>query len=165
MPNSFRLRPATSADAKACARAHHAAWQETYTQLLPASHWDTDTVERRTARWKRLLEANSPVTVTVAGVEGDITGFAVAGPSRPRGDHAPLRPLELQSLYVLAEHHGSGIGQALLEAVLPEGAPAELWMADPNPRAQRFYERNGFRTDGARFIDETLGLAEARLVR
>ena len=29
----------------------------------------------------------------------------------------------------------------------------------------RFYERNGFTPDGARFVDEMLDLAEVRLVR
>lgn len=48
---------------------------------------------------------------------------------------------------------------------MPAGVPAQLWVAEEKPRARRFYERNGFTPDGARFVDETLDLAEARLVR
>jgi GNAT superfamily N-acetyltransferase len=52
-------------------------------------------------------------------------------------------------LYLLAAHHGSGAGQALLDAVVDDG-PASLWVLEENPRARAFYERNGFRADGER---------------
>lgn len=42
---------------------------------------------------------------------------------------------------------------------------SQLWVAELNPRARRFYERNGFHPDGARYVDETLDLAEVRHVR
>ena len=68
-------------------------------------------------------------------------------------------------LYVLREHHGSGAGQALLDAVLGE-EPAQLWVAEANPRAIRFYERNGFRADGATLTDPAVeDLREIRMVR
>jgi GNAT superfamily N-acetyltransferase len=103
--------------------------------------------------------------VTVAECADEIIGFAIVGAGRRIGDHEPVRERELFSLYALAAHHGGGAGQALLEAVLPAGAPAQLWVAEENPRARRFYARNGFAPDGARFRDEGLDLAEVRLVR
>jgi hypothetical protein len=48
--------------------------------------------------------------------------------------------------------------------VLVQDSPAELWVAEANPRARRFYEKHGFISDGARFIDE-LEIAEIRMVR
>ncbi|WP_439688481.1 GNAT family N-acetyltransferase [Curtobacterium sp. SP.BCp] len=51
-------------------------------------------------------------------------------------------------LYVLARAHGSGAGQALLDAALGHRS-ASLWVAEDNPRAQAFYRRNGFTVDGA----------------
>lgn len=159
----FRLRPATPDDAAGCARVHHTSWVETYSALLPTSHWEEDTLDRREQRWQRSLENGAVVTVAEAGEQ--IIGFAMAGAARRIGDHAPVRERELFSLYLLAAHHGGGAGQALLEAVLPVGAPAQLWVAEENPRARRFYARNGFTPDGARFLDESLDLAEVRLVR
>ncbi|AXK45105.1 GNAT family N-acetyltransferase [Brachybacterium saurashtrense] len=159
----FRIRPAVPGDADGCARVHHTSWVETYSALLPASHWETDTLARREQRWRRSLENGAEVTVAEAG--GEIIGFAMAGAARRIGESAPVRERELFSLYLLAAHHGGGAGQALLEAVLPAPAPAQLWVAEQNPRARRFYGRNGFLPDGARFRDETLGLAEVRLVR
>lgn len=160
---TFRLRPAEPGDAPGCARVHHVSWVETYSALLPASHWETDTLERREQSWHRWLRGRAVVTVAESG--GEIIGFAMAGAGRWIGEHAPVRDRELFSLYVLAAHHGGGAGQALLEAVLPAGATAQLWVAERNPRARRFYERNGFLPDGARFRDEALDLAEVRLVR
>ncbi|GAA4527390.1 hypothetical protein GCM10023160_23560 [Brachybacterium paraconglomeratum] len=159
----FTLRPATTEDAHGCAAVHHASWVETYSELLPASHWETDTLEQRAATWQRWLDGG--VAVTVAESAGQIIGLAIAHTGRQIGPHAPVRDRELYSLYVLSAHHGSGAGQALLEAVLPADVPAQLWVAAENPRARRFYERNGFTPDGARHVDETLDLAEVRLVR
>lgn len=158
------LRPATPDDAAACAAVHHAAWVETYSGLLPASFWETTTPAARTERWARWLDAGTPVTVAETG--GRVVGFAIAGPARPRGGHEPVRPHELHALYLLAAHHGSGAGQALLDAAVPPGAPAQLWVARDNPRARAFYARNRFEPDGASTVDEHAGgLAELRLVR
>lgn len=160
---TFILRPATAEDARGCASVHHTSWVETYSALLPASHWETDTLERRTESWHRWLDNGTDVTVAESGEQ--IIGFAIAHTGRQVGAHAPVRDRELYSLYVLAAHYGSGAGQALLDAVLPADIPAQLWVAEDNPRARRFYGRNGFAPDGARFHDETLDLAEVRLVR
>lgn len=160
---AFRLRPAVPADARGCAVVHHTSWVETYSDLLPASHWETDTLERRAESWQRRLDGD--MTVTVAESADQIIGFAIAHTARQVGPHAPVRDRELYSIYVLSAHHGGGAGPALLDAVLPAGVPAQLWVAEENPRARRFYERNGFTPDGARFVDETLEIAEVRLVR
>lgn len=132
-------------------------------ELLPEDHWESDTLERRTETWRRWLDGGAEVTV--AEVSGRLVGIAISGPGRHVGDHRPVRDRELYSLYVLAAHHGTGIGQTLLDTVLAPGAPAQLWVAEANPRARRFYERNGFLPDGARFLDEDLDLAEVRHVR
>ncbi|MCK9794150.1 GNAT family N-acetyltransferase [Isoptericola sp. 4D.3] len=157
------IRAATPDDAAGCAFVHHTSWVETYSGLLPADHWESDTLERRTATWHRWL--GGELTVTVAESGGRVVGIAFGREGRAVGGHAPVRDRELWLLYVLAAHHGTGVGQALLDAVLPPGAPAQLWVAEANPRARRFYERNGFVPDGARDVDEALGLADVRLVR
>jgi len=160
---SFVIRAATPGDAAGCAHVHHTSWVETYSELLPAAHWESDTLERRTETWRRWLDGGAEVTV--AEVSGQVVGFAMDGTGRHVGDDQPVRDRELYSLYVLAAHHGTGIGQALLDTVLAPGTPAQLWVAENNPRARRFYERNGFLPDGARFVDEHLNLAEVRQVR
>ena len=157
------MRPAVLQDAEAIAAVHHGSWVETYSDLLPASHWEADTLERRTERWRRALESGA--AATVAETDGTVVGLALAGDAITVGAHAPVRERQLFILYVLAAHHGTGVGQALLDAVVPPASPAQLWVAEENPRARRFYERNGFVADGARHVDEGSGIAEVRLVR
>ena len=78
------------------------------------------------------------------------------------GDYRVI--VELHFIYLLAEHHGSGIGQALLDAL---ESPQVLWVAADNPRAQAFYRRNRFVADGRtqteEFFDEPID--EIRMVR
>lgn len=157
------IRPATPDDAFGCANVHHTSWVETYSELLPANHWESDTLERRTETWQRWLAGDGVVTVAESG--GQVVGIAFGSAGRQVGDHQPVRDRELYLLYVLAAHHGTGVGQALLDAVLAPGTPAQLWVAEDNPRARRFYERNGFVADGVCFVDERLDLAEVRHVR
>jgi len=159
----YVIRPAKAGDVAGCAYVHHTSWFETYATLLPAAHWETDTLESRTARWHRWLDGGALVTVAERGER--IIGIAIDGAGRKVGENEPVRERELYSLYVLADHHGTGVGQALLETVLAPRTPAQVWVAEENKRARRFYERNEFLPDGARHVDERLGLAEVRHVR
>jgi len=64
------------------------------------------------------------------------------------------RPVELSRLYSHQKHLGQGIGQTLMDACF-ERAREEgrdvMWLGvwEYNPRAQRFYEKNGFRVVGS----------------
>jgi GNAT superfamily N-acetyltransferase len=159
------VRPAVLDDAEAIAVVHRTAWVRTYSDLLPAEHWENDTVERRAQRWRERLSHDTPRQLSVAIVDEQVVGFAKAGPTRKKdGVPPPVRSNELWALYVLSECHGTGIGALLLDTVLPPTAPAELWVADVNPRARRFYEKHGFGPDGARFTDG-LNFALIRMVR
>jgi L-amino acid N-acyltransferase YncA len=138
------VRPAVAADAAGIHAVHRASWLETYSHLV-----DPAVIERRyadaelwRARWLGLI-ANG--VVRVAERDGRVVGWAYATSGRD-GDAPCDRVLE--GIYLLAEAHGSGLGQALLDAVLGD-EPAFLWVADGNPRAEAFYRRNGFERDGA----------------
>ncbi|ROP65875.1 GNAT family N-acetyltransferase [Curtobacterium sp. ZW137] len=141
------IRPATVGDAEGIARVHATSWRETYGRFVD----DPDTnpwfsVERRIGMWRSNLDDPSIRTATAVATDGSgVVGFAAV--EATDGPDA-VRPEELTMLYVLARAHGSGAGQALLDAVLGE-RPASLWVADDNPRAHAFYRRNGFSADGA----------------
>lgn len=158
------LRRATLSDAAAVARVHHTTWVTTYGEVLPPEFWATATLERRTSTWERWL-ANGAAPL-VAEVDGEVVGIAMSGDAVEQEHVLPIRGRQLYLLYVLAAHHGTGVGQALLDAVVPPGTGAQLWVAEDNPRARRFYERNGFVTEGTRIVDaSTADLAEVRMVR
>ena len=64
---------------------------------------------------------------------------------------------------MLPEAWGSGAGSALMapgiEALRASGyRDAILWVLEDNPRARRFYEREGWALDGGAKQDEFLGV-------
>lgn len=137
------VRDAMPIDALGIARVHVQAWKEAYAHLLPAAYLDARSVDAYAERWRTIIA--DPVTdVLVAEQDGEVVGWASAGPGRE--SDAP-RARELEGIYVLASTYGSGIGQALLDHAVGE-EPAFLWIAEHNPRAEAFYRRNGFLRDG-----------------
>lgn len=142
-----------SADAAEIALLHVESWRETYGHLLPGDYFSTEYVDGRRHTWERvLMEPRNDVTIRVAEDDSGIIGFAWVGPGLGRESEDAPRARQLYAIYVLAAHHGSGVGQTLLDETLGRG-PAMLWVAKENPRAIAFYERNGFQLDGAEEVD------------
>lgn len=89
----------------------------------------------------------------VAIADSEPIGYAKLTPLRaPVPDAAP-GALELQQIYVLADWHGSGVAERLMQWGLAEarasGAPeVYLTVFDHNERAKRFYTRHGFEEVG-----------------
>lgn len=156
-----QVRRATVDDADAIGRVHYLAHVETYTGHFPPGIIESNPPERRARMWRRVI-GEQLGEVWVAQAHDAIVGFASTGPPR---DEEPPRDLELGTIYLLAAHHGSGLGQALIDAALDDRR-ASLWVLDENPRAIAFYRRNGFHPDGAEKIDRDYGdIREIRLVR
>lgn len=148
MDSAITVRPAVLEDAERIAFVHATSWRETYGRFVDdPDHSPWFAVEPRIAMWRTNLTEHAYDTV-VALDGDDLVGFAGTHETPPTTDEQPVRPEELTMLYVLARAHGSGAGQALLDAALGD-RPASLWVADDNPRAQAFYRRNGFAADGA----------------
>jgi GNAT superfamily N-acetyltransferase len=136
---------------------HVRTWQAAYEHVFGTERLATiDTPERR-ARWERWLAEGE--SVWVADDDGGLVGFAWIGDSR---DPDSGGEGELFAIYVLPEAWGGGAGAALMrEAVtaLRERYPAAiLWVLEDNPRARRFYEREGWRLDGGRKEDMFIGV-------
>lgn len=149
------------------ARVTVQSWRETYSGILADHHFDDDALERRREQWAQFLATDPlPARLVVATVDDEVVGFACAGDARAAEQGFPAaRPLHLYAIYVLAAHHGSGLGQALLDDVLG-GEPAQLWVLRGNARAIAFYARNGFVPDGVEFTDpDDPAMLEVRLVR
>jgi len=63
-------------------------------------------------------------------------------------------PIELSRLYAHQKHLGQGVGQSLMDASVERARVEDrdvMWLGvwEYNPRAQRFYEKNGFRVVGS----------------
>lgn len=155
------LRAAVPADAVAGAALHAACWREAYGPYVDATllRERLDDTLRWTAAWTRQLIDGPPRVLAEA--DGELVGFAVVGASR---DEDGATPQELYALYTRAAYWGTGLGQALWDAVRPD-APCSLWVLEDNARAQGFYRRNGFSPDGAREHYAGLDAWEIRMVK
>jgi ribosomal protein S18 acetylase RimI-like enzyme len=156
------VRPAVLSDARGIATVHVEGWREAYPHLLSVETLARLRIDQRELRWAELIPAARP-DIWVAVDDGVVIGWATSS----RG-HLPDGPrdLELEGLYIRASHYGSGAGQELLDAAIGT-QPAFLWVADDNPRAIAFYERNRFTRDGAMKTVPLAGtpVQAARMVR
>ena len=150
----MEIRRASVSDAAEIAAVHVHTWQAAYQDVFGAERLANLDTPRRVAGWTRALEEGE--SIFVADDEGRVVGFV------------SLRECELRAIYALPETWGSGAGSALMRAAieqLREGACGEafLWVLEDNPRARRFYEREGWELDGARKEDEFLGVRVAEV--
>jgi GNAT superfamily N-acetyltransferase len=157
------VRPAQVEDVAQMARVHVRCWQETYRGLMSDAVLDDPgfpTVRERF--WTAALtdERYRGNRSAVAERDGGLIGIAMSGPPL---DVAAGWQRQLYVLYVYAADHGTGVGPALLRAVIDPAESAALWVADPNPRAQAFYRRHGFVADGTALVED--GVREIRMVR
>jgi GNAT superfamily N-acetyltransferase len=155
MSRDFRIRPASPADAKKIALVHVTSWRETYRGTLVSDQVldSPDFLPSRERFWTAALTDRrwAANRIRVAEVDGALSGIAMSGPVE--GEEWTHH---LYVLYVLAQHHGSGVGTALLNSVLDPSEPAALWVGDPVPRAQAFYRKNGLVPDGIVKVEDNI---------
>ena len=144
------------------AHIHVQSWRQTYrgTLMSAAILDDPALLPSRERFWTgALTDARwASNRVAVAEHNGSLIGIAMSGAVL---DEAWSQQLHV--LYILNEHHGSGAGAELLDAVIDTSEGAALWVGDPNPRAQAFYRKNGFVADGTVKVQD--GVREIRMTR
>ena len=90
----------------------------------------------------------------IAELEEEAAGYAKIIIDNIEPGITAERPVELNRLYSHQRFLGQGVGQSLMEACF-ERAKTEgrdvMWLGvwEYNPRAQRFYEKNGFQVVGS----------------
>jgi ribosomal protein S18 acetylase RimI-like enzyme len=148
-------RPATADDTRGIAEVQVATWRGAYRHVFPAEVLDALDVEERERMWQRVL-ANEDMAVFVTEEGGPVNGFVSVGASRDVPGEG-----ELYAIYVHPDAWGSGAGPALMaegRRWLAERYPAAiLWVLEDNPRARRFYEREGWTADLTR-VDVVSGV-------
>ncbi len=167
---AYEIRTAFPGDARVLAEVQVASWRAAYKGLMPQSVLDDYTVEGRTERWTDILALPSAATTTVAEFNGLVDAFVSYGPCREEDSDAATTG-EIWALYAHPSSWGQGVGHTLctyaLDALRASGASsATLWVLNGNGRAIRFYEKFGFRPDGATqsFEEGSASLQEVRYV-
>ncbi len=90
----------------------------------------------------------------VAEIDAEAAGYAKIILDNIEPGITAERPIELQRLYSHQKHLGQGVGQRLMDACFDRARSENrdvMWLGvwEYNPRAQRFYEKNGFRIVGS----------------
>ena len=152
------IREWQAEDLPTIGRLHSASRHHAYADLVdpdalasisPASQervWGT--------RWAELHDGAArgrPFVALVAELDGETVGFAVAFVLAEPDSGSQV---ELNALHVLPDHHGTGVAQRLMDAVV---AAVRTWQVDRahllvlegNERAQAFYRRTGWELCGA----------------
>jgi GNAT superfamily N-acetyltransferase len=151
------VRHATADDADAIARVQERGWQRAYRHVFPVEQLDRGGFIHP-ERWRARLEVPPPGWTTfVADDAGAVVGFACVGPNRDGSATG-----ELYAIYVDPERWANGVGGALIERaearLAKEYRVATLWVLEDNPRARAFYERHGWRADGAVTAEDRWGI-------
>jgi len=143
--SSVAIVPAGPSDAADLAHVHVTAWRETYPGLLPQAYLDRMSVDAHARRFGQRLQrpaANQVVLAAEAraGLVGYCEGHAWTSPF---GGEA-----EINTLYVLRDAQGEGVGRRLLQDAsrVLQAAGARgliIWVLAGNARARGFYERMG----------------------
>jgi GNAT superfamily N-acetyltransferase len=176
------IRPATVADARALAELEVRAWRWAYVDIV--AEQEMITVDERAARWSSagavegafvaevggrvagvvqvgLRPEDGPVVAGALDLDAGSVGPAVAAGTDPGGRPAG----QLGVLAVEPAAQGAGLGTALYEHAIAElqaagSSAAVVWLFDGDGHARGFYERRGWRADGA-----TGTVAEASALR
>ena len=147
---NFQIRAAVPEDAAKCADIHMRSWVFAYSDCVPMDVIEKSNA-RRPAMWTRLLETSKDIHY-VAVYDNVIVGFVTINPA---GDcDLPETVYELSSLYLDPDYVGKGFGRLVMDWVKGEIASRgyqtiSVWVLDRNYRAKAFYEKCGFKPDGA----------------
>ena len=90
----------------------------------------------------------------IAEIDGEAAGYAKIVIDHIEPGITAERPVELARLYSHQKYLGQGVGKTLMEACFDRAREEDrdvMWLGvwEYNPRAQRFYEKHGFRVVGS----------------
>ncbi|CAL9639486.1 N-acetyltransferase family protein [Streptomyces sp. enrichment culture] len=171
-PAPVRVREMALADCGHVSRIRVRGWRTAYRGLVPQPYLDAMDPATDAERRRAVFTGASADVVNLVAEDDDgvIVGWACTGPYRD--GEGRTADAELYALYVDAGRFGSGIGQALLRESVRRCEAAGharmlLWVIEGNARARHFYERAGFRPDGAEepFVVEGVAVPEVRYAR
>lgn len=146
------IRLARLEDAYRIAEVHVEAWRWAYQGLLSDSFLSGLSVQERFERWRERLAEPGELRTWVAEQDGRIVGFACTGPTRD--EDAEPGTIELYSLYLVRDVLRTGVGRALLDRAVEDlhergFTRGSLWVLEANELGRRFYEKAGWKPDGA----------------
>jgi ribosomal protein S18 acetylase RimI-like enzyme len=153
--SSLTIRQATVDDAKALTDLSYTTFWDAFAHHPKNAPDDLAHYMRQAFNQEQITAELSDAqnVFLIAEIDGNAAGYAklIIGNIEP--GITASKPVELSRLYSQQEYIGKGIGQNLMDACfeLAKGHDHDvMWLGvwEFNPRAQRFYEKNGFRFVG-----------------
>jgi L-amino acid N-acyltransferase YncA len=136
------IRRAVPEDAAGIAHVHVDSWRTTYAGIVPGEYLAALNEAERETQWQEWLASDTPIYV--AEIDGQLVGFAAAGPIR---ESIAAYDAELYAIYILQQAQGQGIGKAFLRqlaiSLLAQGFTSMIvWVLEQNS-ARHFYIGTG----------------------
>ena len=147
----MNFRDAAAADLPAIDRVFRTSFCETFAHLYSAEDLALFLAKFTPQAWEQEFH-DARYRFRVAEVDGEVVGFVKLGPSALPIE-TDKRAIELRQIYLLKDHHGSGIAARLTDWAIHEAIRQgfeELYLTVyvDNHRARRFYHRYGFEPVG-----------------
>ncbi len=140
---SYTIREAVAEDSEAIAHVHVESWKTTYAGIIPDAFLASLNRDERAERWRSAF-ATGNFRIFIVEEAAVVLGFASGG--KLRGELQSY-DAELYAIYLLREHQGSGLGRALVlalvDALRSEGLKSMVVkVLEKNPAAL-FYQHLG----------------------
>jgi ribosomal protein S18 acetylase RimI-like enzyme len=153
--SSIQIRQATREDAKLLTELAYTTFWDAFAHHPKNAPDDLAYYMRQAFSLEQITdELGDPKSVfLIAEIDEAPAGYAKLIYESTEPDIIGEGPVELSRLYSHQKFLGQGVGQALMDACLDRAKEAGrdvIWLGvwEFNPRAQRFYEKNGFQLVG-----------------
>lgn len=154
--SSIVVRQATINDAKALTDLAYTTFWDAFAHHPKNAPDDLNHYMRQAFNLEQTLKEleDEKSIFLIAEIEGEAAGYAKIIIDNIEPGITAERPVELNRLYSHQQFLGKGIGQGLMDACIERAKQDDrdvMWLGvwEHNPRAQRFYEKNGFRVVGS----------------
>lgn len=155
MSDQIQIRQATSKDAKLLTDLSYTTFWDAFAHHPKNAPDDLAHYMRQAFNAEQIeAELADPNSIfLVAELDGKPAGYAKLVIDNIEPGVTAERPVELSRLYSHQAYLGKGVGQYLMDACFDrarDDGRDVMWLGvwEYNPRARRFYEKNGFRIVG-----------------
>jgi len=149
------IRPATLEDARPLTNLSYTTFWDAFAHHPKNAPDDLAHYMRQAFSVEQITkELEDPQAIfLIAEIDGEMAGYAKLVTGNIEPGITAERPIELNRLYSQQKFLGKGVGHALMNACFErarQNGHDVMWLGvwEYNPRAQRFYEKNGFRVVG-----------------
>jgi ribosomal protein S18 acetylase RimI-like enzyme len=154
--NSLSIRQALQEDAKVLTDLAYTTFWDAFAHHPKNAPDDLNHYMRQAFNQEQITAelADGKNIFLIAEIDGEAAGYSKIIIDNIEPGITAERPVELSRLYSHQRHLGQGVGQSLMDACLKRALAENrdvMWLGvwEYNPRAQRFYEKNGFRVVGS----------------